>query len=430
MPQAQSCQSLMVLFVKGFPFGTSEPFLENEWPLYPEYFDHTLIVTPNTDGKPATRSVSTEGISVLPVDIHSLKARIWAATRVSVLPDFYFEVRRLIKTKSLSFPKVKQLILMAGKALALQEAAKNWVRDHPEYEVKAVYAYWLNYPAYAAGRFASSLNPKPWVVSRAHGHDLYENRAKYGYDCLKDVTVASLNKIYSISQDGTFYLQKRFPDQAAKFEVCRLGAHNCGMCELYTSRETFRIVSCSRLVPVKRVQRIADALAVLSKRLGRRIEWVHFGGGQEEPTVKIHAAALPNSVSWTLTGALTNSEIYERYRTEEFHVFVNVSESEGIPVAVMEAMSFGIPAIATNVGGVRELVNDPDCGRLLDKEFTDEQLAQAMSEIADMDESEYLDLRKSARRKFEEEYDAEKNYRAFLSALARGKNEDCNHHNA
>ncbi|NCO54621.1 MAG: glycosyltransferase, partial [Bacteroidetes bacterium] len=49
-------------------------------------------------------------------------------------------------------------------------------------------------------------------------------------------------------------------------------------------------------------------------------------------------------------------------------LFINVSESEGIPVSIMEALSAGIPVIATNVGGTNEIVNN-DVGFLIDKEF-------------------------------------------------------------
>ena len=48
----------------------------------------------------------------------------------------------------------------------------------------------------------------------------------------------------------------------------------------------------------------------------------------------------------------------------EVRCFINVSSSEGIPVSIMEVMSFGIPVIGTNVGGVSELVNQEN-GHLL-----------------------------------------------------------------
>ena len=37
-------------------------------------------------------------------------------------------------------------------------------------------------------------------------------------------------------------------------------------------------------------------------------------------------------------------------------LFINTSSSEGVPVSIMEALSVGIPIIATDVGGTKEIV--------------------------------------------------------------------------
>ena len=39
-------------------------------------------------------------------------------------------------------------------------------------------------------------------------------------------------------------------------------------------------------------------------------------------------------------------------------LFINLSETEGIPVSIMEAISFNIPVLATNTGGVNEIVGE------------------------------------------------------------------------
>ncbi|MFR4320263.1 MAG: glycosyltransferase [Blautia massiliensis (ex Durand et al. 2017)] len=44
---------------------------------------------------------------------------------------------------------------------------------------------------------------------------------------------------------------------------------------------------------------------------------------------------------------------------------MNVSSSEGIPVSIMEATSFGIPGIATDAGGTKEIIRDKENGVLL-----------------------------------------------------------------
>ncbi len=53
-----------------------------------------------------------------------------------------------------------------------------------------------------------------------------------------------------------------------------------------------------------------------------------------------------------LRGGISNAEVFQFYRDNKVDLFVNASTSEGLPVSIMEAISFGIPSIATNVGGL------------------------------------------------------------------------------
>jgi glycosyltransferase involved in cell wall biosynthesis len=56
------------------------------------------------------------------------------------------------------------------------------------------------------------------------------------------------------------------------------------------------------------------------------------------------------------------------------------SFSEGVPVVLMEAMSYGLPVVATRVGGVPELVEDGSCGLLVSPGDA-EALAEAMGSL-------------------------------------------------
>jgi len=47
---------------------------------------------------------------------------------------------------------------------------------------------------------------------------------------------------------------------------------------------------------------------------------------------------------------------------------MNLSETEGIPVSIMEAQSAGVPILATNLGGTSEIVNNEN-GFLVEKDF-------------------------------------------------------------
>src|SRR5690606_13386262 len=97
----------------------------------------------------------------------------------------------------------------------------------------------------------------------------------------------------------------------------------------------------------------------------KKIEWHHFGDGLEFEELKKKIKTLnKKKIAVILHGWATQADILKFYELYFVNWFVNVSESEGIPVSIMEAMSFGIPVIATDVGGTSEIVNT-DTGYLL-----------------------------------------------------------------
>ena len=91
-------------------------------------------------------------------------------------------------------------------------------------------------------------------------------------------------------------------------------------------------------------------------------------------------------------------------------IFVNGSASEGLPVSIMEAISFNIPVIATNVGGTNEIVTS-ESGVLLDPHFSAQELADQIVRVY-----EHKD-RFHPRRLWEEKFNAGKNYPRFISQI-------------
>lgn len=88
-----------------------------------------------------------------------------------------------------------------------------------------------------------------------------------------------------------------------------------------------------------------------------------------------------------------------------FDVFVLSSRREGFPVALLEASSAGVPIVATNVGGVGEVIRDRVTGRLVPPERPD-LLASAALECL-MDPESASTMADAARRLFLEEFTAE-----------------------
>lgn len=413
---AKGLDKTLVLFTKGFPYGASEPFLETECPLYKDYFERVLIVSPRKGKEEPTRSVPN-GITVLPVGVDGLSA-VKAAIAAFSSVDFWHELGSLVKNKGCSFKNLEILISTVGKGALLASAAKRWCDQNDVVEPDAVYAYWLNMPAYAATTFSSSFSNPPFCVSRAHRFDLYEDRARNHYPCLQKEIVSRLSAVYSISEDGRRDLSRRYPECTGKMRVSRLGAQDRGWLGPYKDRKVLKIVSCSRLVPVKRVHLIVDALKEME---GLEVEWTHIGGGPGFDELTESVKAFPANVTSHLTGTVPNSAIYDLYKANEFHVFVNVSASEGIPVSIMEAMSFGLPVIATDVGGVAELVWGDCNGWLLPADFSVGILASLFRKLYELDERAYCSMREASRKKFLDEYHGISNYQSFLDDLVRGQ---------
>ena len=96
---------------------------------------------------------------------------------------------------------------------------------------------------------------------------------------------------------------------------------------------------------------------------------------------------------------------------------MSVSSTEGVPVSIMEAASFGIPILATEVGGTGELVIDGLDGRLVPSEVTERTLAEELRAFVRMDAAAYEALREGARRHWEESFCAETNFQRFYDML-------------
>ena len=144
---------------------------------------------------------------------------------------------------------------------------------------------------------------------------------------------------------------------------------------------------------------------------------MHFGSGEEESKIKKMASeTLGENVNAVFEGRVENRKVLEFYRNNAINLFINLSESEGIPVSIMEAMSFGIPCIATNVGGTSEIVVNGINGYLIDDE-DDEYIAGKVDSIATMNAEGYRQLRDAARNTWEQKFNAKKNYRVFIEEI-------------
>ncbi|MBN3041188.1 MAG: glycosyltransferase family 4 protein [Candidatus Omnitrophica bacterium] len=120
------------------------------------------------------------------------------------------------------------------------------------------------------------------------------------------------------------------------------------------------ILACSRFAPAKRIDWIIKAYQSLDEP---RLKLVIAGGTTHLNPYARHIARLArNDKNILFTGFVSGREKEELFSNARF--FIHASLVEGLPIALLEAMSYGIICIASNIGPHSEIIKEGDNGFL------------------------------------------------------------------
>jgi glycosyltransferase involved in cell wall biosynthesis len=153
-----------------------------------------------------------------------------------------------------------------------------------------------------------------------------------------------------------------------------------------------------RLTKQKSLTTLLQALAIASRSCSS-LHLTLLGEGPERTALEQQALALGITKQITFAGYDPNVESYLR----SAHIFVLPSVAEGISNALLEAMSLGLPCLASSVGGNVEVLDHGKYGVLLPPDDVN-AWAQALETMAAA-ESLRLELGELARRRIVEKYD-------------------------
>ena len=404
----------LMVFTNEFPYGMiSETFLDAEVSFYNKFNKVIFIpISLNSNSSNSIRDISVNNYSVVSIpekNFTKIESRIRFLGLFFFRSQFRREFIKAYKKKGIAGGREVLSFTMKGDycVSCLKKILTKSVIDSSVF-----YSYWFHLPAYVAAKLAKGRKIKS--VCRCHGYDLYEYR-NGGYLPYRQYLLNSFNNIVCISNDGLNYLKNKYPLYSNKYSLGRLGTIDLDIENGET--DIFTIVSCSRMISIKRIDCIVKALSLVNKK----IKWYHFGDGPEKDNIiKCANQYLAESnIDYYFMGQKTNNEVLEFYSRNYICCFLNTSITEGIPVSIMEAMSFGIPIIATNVGGVHEIVADTKNGYLLNKNFTIEKLAEMIDKLYCMwesDKRDYMFLRTNSREIWENKYSI-KNYKKFVEEV-------------
>lgn len=262
------------------------------------------------------------------------------------------------------------------------------------------YTFWFDFPTVALARISADCGAT--VISRAHRYDVYDNFHPNRPPELRRFALEHLSALYVVSQAGADALNRLYPGFEDRIKVRHLGSSKPEPDILSRPNDPdsgcMTFLSVSRVVPGKGVIRnLAFTAAVARRYPDRTIRWIHVGDGPEMENLRSQCdrarAELPN-LTIEFPGTLPNSEVHSLYRSEKIDWLMLFSDSEGLPIAICEGLSYGVPVIATAVGGVPEIVT-PEAGVTVAPDAVSDEIVDRVAGYFDRPES-CLELRRTA----------------------------------
>ncbi len=160
------------------------------------------------------------------------------------------------------------------------------------------------------------------------------------------------------------------------------------------------VFACRQLIPRKGIRFLVQALAMLKSDYPK-LQVVVAGDGIERDSLQKLSRDLGVEDRVHLIGWIANTRLPDYFRSAIFSVIPSIEEGFGIPAA--EAMGCEIPVIASDAGGLPEVVDNGTTGLVVKKADADE-LANAMRQLLD-DESLRKDFGRAGREKALAEFD-------------------------
>ena len=244
----------------------------------------------------------------------------------------------------------------------------------------------------ALGRLAAVFAGVPIRVHTFHGHVLegYFNPVKakifiFIERCLANFT----DRIIVVSESVRDEIVNRFKlTSEDKCVVIRLGLDlekfldsegraghfrkNIGV-----EDDTIVVGIVGRLVSIKNHRMFFDAAKkIIDGSMGLKIKFLVIGDGELKTELKKYAAKLGIREHVVFTGWVKDTA--NAYK--DIDIVVSTSLNEGTPVSLIEALASGKPVVATDVGGVRDVVRNGDDGFLVGSKDVD-GLASRISEL-------------------------------------------------
>lgn len=281
--------------------------------------------------------------------------------------------------------RLSRMLLASPRVLArnatvlpLAAAVASATRTDGHYD--HVHAHWLSHTSTCA-LAVSRLTGTPFSIT-AHRWDVYVEN-------LFAAKVEEARFIRFIARACREAFQAQVGENRGTLVDLHMGVEVAAAAASGASRRRagkLRLVAVGSHLPVKGQHHLVDAMALLRDR-GIDATLDVFGDGPLGSALDQQVARLGLADRVTLRGVRPRAELASAYARGDYDVFVMPSVDlgggvhEGVPVSIMEAMAAGVVTVATDTGGIPELVVDGVTGLLVPQQSS-AALADAIAHLA------------------------------------------------
>ena len=288
---------------------------------------------------------------------------------------------------------VKVLTLNKKKAGIDYKSIFNLAKALKEYKIDIVHTH--NPGSHFYGAIAGKIAKVPVIINTKHGRNPSYSR----WNLIQKKLLSYItDKIVAVSEDArkmAIEIEKIPHRKVTTILNCiDIDKYNVKVDkelkrqELGISKDDFVIGIVARLSPEKDHNTLLDAFRHVLDKSGQNVKLVIVGDGILKEELKQKSRIL----------SITDNTIFlgERHDVPEllatFDLFVLPSLTEGISLTLLEAMSAGLPIVATNVGGNPEIVIDNKSGMIVPPQNINSMANAIIRIMSDKDTAKQMGL--------------------------------------
>lgn len=390
----------IVFITSHFPFGKYEIWAANEINSLLELGNEIIIIPRTGKGKVINKDSTKFIPRLIDLPFFNWSIFIFLLSTILIKPYQFLKLLiKIIKQSNTTIDFAKGIIILP-KSLYLVKILKNLKIDH-------IHSFSTTSTAVMAFILSSNLKV-PWSYTLHSSSILNSNYKKSLMFHSRSATICR-----TISQITATDLSRFIgPSLSKKVATIHLGVKiNNFKKQRSKCSDTFIIATPAELKEHKGHVYALEAAKILIDLGITNFKWFFYGSGPLLNQLKKKVKELNLMNNCYFSGIVDHNELLNKYKDNKVDIVVSCSISilnifEGIPVSLMEAMSYEIPVIATDCGSTRELV-DGQSGILINQNDS-VGLKNAIFKL--MHEPEYRKkIAKDGRNKIKQDFDTLKN---------------------